>query len=125
MTDWSPVNARKMSKAVLLLLERYHRSHGLGVVGCFRPVGAEYFYFYSYAILKGRGRAKYLAEEAFAPRYALAISQWECRLVGQHELLFPGWSGREVRTWEIVDWLEHHLGHRAFRRPRGSATSLA
>ncbi len=25
----------------------------------------------------------------------------------------PRWSGREVRTWEIVGWLEHHLGHHA------------
>src|SRR5579859_1806563 len=109
MTDISLVNARKMTKAVWLLLQRYHRSHGLGVVGCFRPVGAEYFYFYSLAVRDRHGRARYIAERAFQPGYALAISQWECRLVGQQDVLYTGWTEREVRTSDIVDWLDHHL----------------
>jgi hypothetical protein len=68
LPDWPLVNARKMAKAVFLLLQTYHRSHGWGVVGCYRPVGAEYFYFYSHAARDSRGCAKYIGVEAHAGR---------------------------------------------------------
>lgn len=115
MTDWRTINARKVNKAVYLLLEQYHRRYGLAVVGIGRPVGTMHFSFYSLALRGDDGSPLFLPE--YSKRYFLTIYQGGVGLPlreGDDHLLHPEQDRRGLRSTEMLSWFESHLSFRKF-----------
>ncbi|MFN8632898.1 MAG: hypothetical protein U0893_03520 [Chloroflexota bacterium] len=115
MPNWQQVNARKINKVVSILLGRYHRSHGLAVVGVGRPIGTCHLYLYSLAVRGKDGEPLFLPD--FTKRYFLGIYQGVVGLplwVGDRDLIHPEHDRRELRTIELVNWFEEQLTLRPF-----------
>jgi len=114
MPDWWAVNAPKISKAVFLLLQRCHRSHGLAVLGWRRPPGNGYFSFFSLAVRHPDGRAKHVPDttgECPLTTYQdhVSVPGWAS---GLHHYWLPDWDRRGVGARELLAWYEKHLSLR-------------
>jgi hypothetical protein len=108
------VNVPKISKAVFFLLQKYHRTHGLCVVGWPRSTGRWYFSFFSDAVRDEVGRARHVAS---SKPYSLTIYQDRPGLAGwsvEGHQPCPGWDQREVRSRELLAWYEARLSLRSF-----------
>ena len=115
MKDFACINRRKINKAVFLLLQKYHRTHGLSVLFGAKQPGNDYIFFYSKAV---RNRDN-------TPKYVIDMDSQYCLTTYQEYLAIPGWSKegkvyhedfdkRELHTNEIVEWYERQLTIRSF-----------
>ena len=116
-------NRRKISKAVYLLLQRYHRTHGLRVEPWNKQPGNHYFSFFCDAVRHPDAEPQHLAE----------IDGSYCLTVYQDHIGIPAWANggnqmehpdsrlRELRASELVDWYEAHLSLDAFLRDHEGA----
>jgi len=105
-------NARKISKAIYLLVEKYHRLHGLEVYGFSGGHGPGYAGFQVAAHrcwAKGRPHANYEAPFGDGRQVLVTyltnvgIPAW----CSGDQLELPDWEHQ--RTSTIVSWLERHL----------------
>ena len=110
MPDWRRFNARKINRVVGMLLDRYHRTHGLAVVGVGRPIGTYHLYFYSLAARGEDGEPLFLPD--FTRTYFLGIYQGMIGLplwIGNDHLVHPEQEQRELGSSELLAWYEQHL----------------
>lgn len=111
MPDWDAVNGTKINKAVFLLLEKYHRSHGLIVLGWSKPPGNNYYSFCSLAACDDLGHPLHVAElyrgfNLTTYQDRIGIPAWSAGDQVEH----PHWTKRELRSTEITEWYERNLG---------------
>lgn len=100
---------RKISKAVYLLLEKYHCKFGLSVVAWWKTPGNEYFSFFCMPIRDRGGSLKHLPE--VNGQFSLTIYQ--------DHVSIPSWSNEspsrldidpgELRTAQLLEWYEENL----------------
>jgi len=109
--NYSEINRAKIPKVVYLLLQKYHRIYGLGVIGWFKQPGSHYFSFFSQAVYEGRGRPKHLPE--LWGRYKLTLYQDHLGMPARGndsvQAQHPHLHDRELRSKDMVQWIEEHL----------------
>lgn len=113
MADYVATNARKITKAVYLLLQEYHRTMGLAVIGWSKPPGNSYFSFYSMA-------AGDVWRQVFGrPSAGIDIKRFSLTTYQDH-IGLPAWGAGEqeyhpdqrrrvLSTAEIVQWYKSRL----------------
>jgi hypothetical protein len=112
MMDFEKTNRAKIPKVVYLLVQKYHRLHGLATVGWSKQPGNLYFSFYCMGIRNSEtGRPNHLPE--VGGQYSLTIYQDSVGLpawgTGDRNKEHPDWRDRELRSAEMLDWYEEQL----------------
>lgn len=114
--DYSTINQNKIPKTVYLLLQKYHRLFGLGVSAWSKPPGNYYFSFFSHAVIDEHGRPLHFPE-VFG-KYRLTIYQTHLGLPAwgndDHQEEHQDWRQRELRSKEMLTWVEERLTLRQF-----------
>jgi len=115
MPNWTIRNQRKITELVFFLLRRYHRTHGLSVVGWSRPPGNSRFSFHSLAVRHGDGRPKHLLD--LSGHCSPTIYQDHPGLpawgAGEQHVI-PDWRSRDIQFGELLGWHEDRLSLRPF-----------
>src|SRR4051812_10856789 len=110
MTDFSQVNANKIKKVVYMLLQKYHRSHGVAVVGWSQPPASHYFSFYLLGVRNTLGRPFHLTDGLLGSSLTIYQDQIGMPAWGVGEQIeHPSWRSKELRSAELLKWYEEQI----------------
>ena len=115
MAGYASVNVAKIPKVVYLLLEKYHRTFGLGVVGWSKQPANHYFSFYCLGVRDENGRPLQLPDSSGGMSLtiyqdSIGLPEWGAGRQWAH----PEAEKRELRTGELLEWYEERLDLRRF-----------